>query len=464
VRRLLALRDARIYLIGQLFSLFGDSSLWLAMGIWVKTLTGSNAQAGLVFFFFTAPALLAPALGLLADRFRRRPLLLATNILTAGAVLALLAVNGRGQLWLIDVVMFAYGTSYGILGPAQSALLTVMVPADLLPDANGALRTAQEGLRLIGPLAGAGLFVAVGPHVVALIDAATFVPPVISLLLLRVREPAPQPAAGRWATQLAAGVRHIWHTVQLRHVILAGALSTTVFGFSETIAYAIAGTGLHRSAAFVGVLAALQGTGAVTGGLSAAPLVRRLGEGRLIGVAMFTAAAGAALEIPPLLAPVISGDIMVGAAIPWIVVGLITLVQRLTPPDLQGRVFSATETLVTTPQTISIALGAALITIAGYQILLAAMATTFALAATHLLTRPEQRTAAPQPTSARMTTTAASPASQRTSTPPATPGGTHAASPLDSAAAPGQTAPAAPNKQGDRTHPSCSRNHMPRPR
>jgi MFS family permease len=84
MRQLLARRDTRIYLSGQLFSLFGDSSLWLAMGIWVKTLTGSNAAAGLVFFFFTAPSLLAPALGLLADRVRRRPLLLVTNILPPG--------------------------------------------------------------------------------------------------------------------------------------------------------------------------------------------------------------------------------------------------------------------------------------------------------------------------------------------------------------------------------------------
>ena len=413
MRRLLAHRDVRVYLAGQVFSLFGDSSLWLAMGIWVKTLTGSNAQAGLVFFFFTAPSLLAPASGLLADRVRRRPLLIVTNAVTAVAVLALLAVSGRGQVWVVDAVMFGYGLSYGILGPAQSALLTVMVPADLLPDANGALRTAQESLRLIGPLAGAGLFVAVGAHVVAVIDAASFAFPVISLLVLRVREPAPRPAAGRWAAQLSAGARHIWRTVELRHVIAAGAVTTTVFGFGETISYAIAGNGLHRTAAFVGVLAGVQGAGAVAGGLSAAALVRRLGEGRLIGIAMLVAAAGAAMEIPPLLAPVLAGDIVFGAAIPWLVVGLISLAQRVTPPELQGRVYAATETLVTTPQTISIALGAALISVAGYQTLLLAMAGTIALAACYLLTRPEQRQAARRPGRPRAAA-AAGPPGQRT--------------------------------------------------
>lgn len=336
MRRLLARRDARIYLAGQVFSLFGDSSLWLAMGIWVRTLTGSNAQAGLVFFFYTAPSLLAPALGLLADRIRRRPLLLVVNAATAGAVLALLAVHGPGQVWLIDAVMLAYGVSAQVIGPAQSALLTVMVPAELLPDANAALRTVQEILRLAGPLAGASLYVAVGPHVVAVVDAVSFAFPVASLLLLRVREPVPQPAKSRWASQVAAGVRHIWRTAELRQVIIAAGCTTMVFGFAETTIYAITTDGLRRPAAFAGALGAVQGIGAVSGGLSAA-------------------------------------------------------VQRLTPPGLQGRAYAAAEVLITTPQTISIAAGAALIAVVAYQWLLLAMAGIFAATAACLLTRPEHR-------------------------------------------------------------------------
>ena len=360
------------------------------MGVWVKTLTHSNAQAGLVFFFFTAPSLLAPLLGLLVDRVRRRSLLIATNTITALVVLSLLAVAGRGQVWLIDMVMFAYGLSYGVLGPAQSALLTVMIPTELLPDANAALRTVQEAVRLIGPLIGAALFVAVGAHTIAVIDAATFGVPVACLLLLNVREPAPGRTSDLWAQQLAAGIQHVWRTARLRQAVAAGACSTTVFGFAETITYAIAGNGLHRPAAFVGVLAAIQATGALSGALTAATLIRRIGERRLMGVAMLLAASGAALEIPPSLPSVLIGDIALGAAIAWLVVALIGLGQRLTPPNLQGRVFAAADTLITTPQTISIALGAALIGLTGYQVLLTAMAAVFALAATYLLTRPDE--------------------------------------------------------------------------
>ena len=186
-------------------------------------------------------------------------------------------------------------------------------------------------------------------------------------------------------------MRHIWQVAELRQIVIAGACMATVFGFTETAIYAIVTNGLHRPAAFIGVTSVAQGIGAIAAGLTAAPLVRRIGEGRLAGLAMLVAAAGVALMILPSLPPVIAGLALFGAAIPWLVVGLMTLAQRLTPPQLQGRVFAAVEVLITTPQTLSIALGAALITIAGYQVLLAAMAATFTATAACVLTRPEQR-------------------------------------------------------------------------
>jgi hypothetical protein len=105
----------------------------------------------------------------------------------------------------------------------------------------------------------------------------------------------------------------VWHTVQIRQVVAAGAATTTVFGFIETINYAIASNGLHRSPAFVGVLASVQGAGAVLGGLSAATLIRRSSESRLVGIAMLLAATGAALQIPPVMA---SSRAMSSSALP----------------------------------------------------------------------------------------------------------------------------------------------------
>jgi MFS family permease len=174
VRRLLALRDARLFLAGQSLSLLGDTALWLALGLWAKDLTGSSSAAGLVFLCIVAPQLASPFAGLLVDRVRRRSLLLAVNPLTALAVLPLLAVHSPDDVWIIYAVALAYGASFVVLGAGQSALLHTLVPSDLLGTANAALQTVREALRLITPLAGAGLYTFAGGAAVALLDAATF--------------------------------------------------------------------------------------------------------------------------------------------------------------------------------------------------------------------------------------------------------------------------------------------------
>ena len=53
MRRVLARRDMRLYVIAQTLSMFGDTALWLALAVWAKTLTGSSAAAGMVIFGIT---------------------------------------------------------------------------------------------------------------------------------------------------------------------------------------------------------------------------------------------------------------------------------------------------------------------------------------------------------------------------------------------------------------------------
>ena len=121
-----------------------------------------------------APQLLSPLGGLLVDRVRRRSLLLVVNPLTALAVLPLLPVHEPRDLWILYVVARSTARSYTLLGAGQSALLATMVPADLLAPANAALQTVREALRLVTPVAGAGLYTVAGGGAVAILDAATF--------------------------------------------------------------------------------------------------------------------------------------------------------------------------------------------------------------------------------------------------------------------------------------------------
>jgi MFS family permease len=384
MRRLISHRDARIYIAGQGFSVVGDSALWLAMGIWVKILTGSNSAAGLTFFAFVCGCMTAPLSGVIVDRLRRRPLLIAANLGGAALVCALLLVGGRGQVWLIYAVMFGYGAANGLLTAGQTALLTDLVPGDLLAEANAALQMLSQGLRLITPLLGAGLLAWAGARPVILLDAGTFVIAAGAVLALGLREPRPARVPARWRAEFAAGIRHITDTPALRRPLAACLIAVSAFGFFETVPFAVVGQGLHRSPAFLGVLNSLQGAGALIGGALAAAVMRRTSERALMAGGLAACAAATLLLITGSLPLVLIAMAGIGLCVVWINVGAITLIQRRTPGPLLGRVDATLEFAVVVPQAASIALGAALIAAVNYRILLVAMAAMIGVAAGYL--------------------------------------------------------------------------------
>ncbi|HLZ68971.1 MAG TPA: MFS transporter [Dehalococcoidia bacterium] len=387
MRRLLAYRDARLLLAGQMLSLFGDRAMFLVLGIWVKALTGSNAAAVLVFFAYTAPALGAPLAGLLVDRVRRRPLMITTDLVIGASMFLLLLVHSRDQVWLIYMVALLYGCADLAFGSAQSALLTVLLPGDLLGEANAAFQTVRQGMRLIAPLAGAALYAAFGGGTVAVIDAATFACSAFCLWRLRTPEPAPAPQRANFRREVSAGLRHIRQTLPLRQIVLAVGVALLVIGFGETLLFAVIDQGLHRPPSFFGVIGAAQGVGAVAGGLTAAALLRRLGDGRLVGAGLLLFALGDGLLVISVTSVVLGGIALAGVGLSWAVVGFGTAIQRRSPAELQGRVASAADLLAGTPQTISIAAGAALSTLLDFRLLLLLMSGVIAVCAGYLLTR-----------------------------------------------------------------------------
>lgn len=388
MRGVLGHRDARLLLVGQTLSTFGDRALFLANGIWVKELTGSNAAAGLVFFVMLLPYLGAPLGGLVVDRLRRRPLMIGVDVAIGLGVLLLLFVRGPHQVWLIYLVGFLYGVAGLTFDSAQSALLTVMLPQTLLGEANGAFQTMREGVRLLAPLAGAALFAGLGGGAVAILDAATFGVSALCLARLHVHEEPAPPPEHRILHELGLGVRHVMGERTLRRLVLTVGVALLVVGFSETLVFAVVAHGLHRTPAFIGVLGSLQGVGAIPGGLTAGRALRRLGDARLVGVGLALVAVGFGAMISPVSPPIFAGTILVGFALPWVVVGFVTAVQLRTPARLQGRAYAAADAMTTTPQTISIAVGAGLSVMFDYRVLLAFMGVVVLLCAAALVAVP----------------------------------------------------------------------------
>ncbi len=382
--RILSDRNARLYFFGQSLSIFGDSSLWLASSIWIKVLTGSNAQAGFVVAVFVLGTLFAPLFGMLVDRVRRRQLLIVANLISAVYLLALLMVNGRSDIWLLYVVMFVYGIGNGLFDAAQAAIIPDLVQDDLLPEINTMLQTARRGVRLLSPLVGAGMFSALGAHSVVLFDSASFLIAALVMCWLRIDEEPPEPTEVQWWTEFSAGTRHIFNDRVLRKMTVATFLAMAVWGFYEPIYFAVLDD-VHRSPSFFGVLMTLQGIGSVTSGAITAMVMRRLGETVIVAASMVVFALASLLMILPSLPCALAGSFLIGFGLPWILVGFTTLIQRGTPARLRGRAYAAFDVITNAPQMASTAYGAALIIVLDYRLMLLVMVVMFLFAGAYLL-------------------------------------------------------------------------------
>jgi MFS family permease len=393
MRRLLGYRDARLLVAGQTLSAFGDWAMFIVMAVWMKTLTGSSARAGLVFFVLALGNLAGPLGGLLADRVRRRPLMIVTDCTLGASVLVLLFVHDKGDAWLIYLVALLYGIGGSVFYPARAALLRLMLPEELLADANGALSSTQQGLRIVAPLAGAGLYAAFGGGVVAVLDAATFAGSALFLSRMHIREEKPHPPEHHFMHEVTRGIAHVWQTLPLRQIVIGTTIALLVVGFTETLIFSVIAH-IGQKPSFFGVLATLQGVGAIAGGITAGPLVRRIGEVRSVGIGLALFGACGVLLALPSLPVVLLAFPVAGVGIAWLIVGFNTAVQTRTPLRIQGRVSAASEVSISLAQTTSIATGAALSTLVDYRILLLVMAAVVALSAIYLLTRPEEITRA----------------------------------------------------------------------
>ncbi len=364
-------RFRRVF-IGETVSSFGDSAMFLSLAIWAKDLTGSNGKAGLVFLIITVPGMAASLLGDLVDRVHRKPLLLRIYAGMAVLVLSLLFVRGPGQLWIIYTVTFAYGLMFAL--PARQALLKDLLPSEDAAHARSLLITVREGVRIISPAVGAGVYATFGGRALAFIGTGTFIIAGLVLASIKVAEAEPERTRERFVTSVTAGFRYVRRVPLLLRLTAALVGFMAVIGLLETAAFAAIDKGLGQPPAFLGVVASVQGGGSVVGGVVAGLLAKRTRETTVSGLGYTLIAIGLPLCVLGNLVPFMAGVILIGAGLPFLTVALGTAQHLYTPSRLQGRVNAATGTVSGTAQTASIAAGAALIGVVDWRIMYVLMA------------------------------------------------------------------------------------------
>src|SRR5919202_895493 len=161
VRPLLRNRDFMLLQAGQLLSAGGTQVASIAYPLLVLSLTGSPAKAGLVAFARLLPNALFGLLGgVAADRFDRRRVMIAADLVRAlavGGVVAAILLD-RLAFWQLPPAAFVEGTGNAFFGPAAAGALRSVVPPAALPAAAGLQQARTATVALLGPPVGGALF------------------------------------------------------------------------------------------------------------------------------------------------------------------------------------------------------------------------------------------------------------------------------------------------------------------
>jgi MFS family permease len=330
-------------------STLGTWAYGVALPIYAYHAGGARAVGLLFFARFVLAALAAPWLGLLADRWSRRQLMLIADIVRAAIFAAITAIAATGgdayPVYVLAVLSTIISGSYP---PAQAALMPTLVNS---PDELTAANVVGNTITSLGMFAGpaiAGVLLALsGPSAAFALNGALFVWSAIFISLVPRDDPPPAPERPRFLPELLAGVTTVLKRPALRVVVGLTAAMTFVDGALEVLLVVIAIRLLHGGNASLGWLNTAIGIGSVAGAFVVAGFVtrRRLAGGFALGILLSSVPLGitaAVSTLPPAI--VLVGALGIGSIL--VQVNSLTLMQRSADNEVLGRVFACLQSLM----------------------------------------------------------------------------------------------------------------------
>ncbi len=295
-------------------------------GTWLQTvaqawlvlqLSSSGSALGVTVALQTVPVLALGAwTGSVADAVDKRRLLLATQAAQGvlALVLGLLALTGVVQLWMVWILALGLGITRAFDTPTRQAFVSELVQGPALPRAIGINSTVVSAARMVGPAAGGAIIALFGVGVCFLINAASFLGPVLALMAMDVAKLyRPEVPAARTRGAVRAGLRYVRSQRELLVPLLMMAIvGTLAFEFQVSIPL-MAHSAFHLGAAGFGLLYAAMGAGAVVSGVTLAGKLSRRVRTLAIAAGAFGLALAAAAAAPGPVASAI-GLAFAGAA------------------------------------------------------------------------------------------------------------------------------------------------------
>jgi MFS family permease len=357
-------RDFMTYWAGETVSLFGTQVTSLALPLTAVALLdiGAEQLGTLRFLQFISFLVLPLPFGMLADRVRRRPLMVGANAVRAaviGVVPTMVFLGGLhlGVLYAVSLIVGVCTVLFDVCW--MSYVPTLVRDKERLVEANGKIGMSYSAAEVAGPGVAGGLVQALTAPYALVIDAFSYLASVVSLLAIRVREAEPErPANGTprpaILVELAAGLRFVLAHRHLRVIAALGSLYNFFFMFMEAVFLLFAVRTLGFSAGVLGLVLSAGAVGGLLGAGSAGRIIDAFPLGRAYQVAVLVGFASALL-IPAagMAASSLAQVVVVGAGFFVMNLGVgvanviaISLRQTITPTRLMARMNAAMRTLM----------------------------------------------------------------------------------------------------------------------
>jgi MFS family permease len=385
-------RDFALLWIGQLFSQIGDQCLLIAAMTLITGFSRSPLAMLIPAISIAAPQLVfGLAGGVIADRWDRKKLMIASEVLRGLIVLAVLLVRSVGDLWILYLAAACLTLVGVFFYPARNAVIPNVVPPGLLLAANGLIQGSYIVALIVGPVV-AGTLVELWAPAAILFDSLSFFVSAILITVMNIPDTRKQPRKakedGVWE-DMKAGLNFIRRNRAVRQVLVTMAVATLGIGAVVLLAIPHLKERLEAGGLMYGGAMSMLGVGSVLGGLLVSRLSRRLSASTLVGGLMILAGiAIVAFAWAPTYWVVLISVAVLGMSVVVARGALETIVQTLTPDEVRGRVQSATNLLVVISTTLAQGLSAVLGALLGVQSIFVAAGVLTALtgaAATYIL-------------------------------------------------------------------------------
>jgi DHA3 family macrolide efflux protein-like MFS transporter len=340
--------------LGQMVSGIASSITAVALPIWIFSITDSGAAVGFLEFFYFGSYLLATLFaGILIDRFDRKLMMLAYDFLSLSglAILLVLQTAGLLQVWHLYVSAVFQGIGAAFQSPSYAAAITTMVSRKQYIRANGLISLLYDMPGIFGPLLAGMMYLAIGLSGILAINLIAFV---ISIgVLLFVDVPAtPHTVEGelsqrRFLNEAAYGIKYIFQRPSLLGLQLIFFTGNLFSGIALSVA-ALYPMILLRTSNNTEILGTVQAAGALASVLAGIFLttwggIKRPARIIILGWILSSLFSMTLLGVGQVAIIWLIAIIVDSIFDPIVNVSMDAFLQTKVPPDLQGRVFSASD-------------------------------------------------------------------------------------------------------------------------